>query len=154
NVRFVPKADISQVRASGPHLSAGYGRKGRDGCINCRIDPLVEIIACEAVTSQTIDRINRNGRRNYSNTALIEPRPYLEQHFGRRVVDVIDTSNVENETMYGFFRSGDETKNLFDEKAGIRVKQIRFKSVDNDAGRSKLVRSCRHGTPARFTILY
>ena len=128
--------------------------EGRDGRINRRIDPLVEVVACEAVASQTIDRISRNGRRHYSNTALIELTPDLEQHFRRGVVDVIDTSNVENETMYRVFRSGDETKNLFDEKASICVKQIRFKTVDNDAGCRELVRSYRDGAPTSFAILY
>src|SRR5215469_3912602 len=128
--------------------------EGRDGCINCRIDPLVEIVACEAVTSQAIDRVGRNSCRKYCNTTLIELAPHLEQHLSRRVVDVIDTSNVQNETVYGFCRSGDETKNLFDEKAGICVEQIRFKPVDNDARRGKLVWRCGYGTPARFTILY
>ena len=58
NVRFVPKADIGQVRASGPRIGrvqlsrldsssvCWRGRivscvKGRDGCINRWIDPLV-----------------------------------------------------------------------------------------------------------------
>jgi len=96
--------------------------KGRDSRINRRIDPLVEIIAGQAVTSQIIDRISRDGRRNYGNTALIEFTSHLEQHFGRRVVDIIDTSKVENETLDRFFRSGDEAKNLFDEKVGICIK--------------------------------
>src|SRR6516225_11961262 len=92
--------------------------KGRNGRINRRIDPLVQIVAAEAVASQIIDRISRNGRRHHGNSALIELTPRLEQHFGRRVVHIIDTSNVENETMYGCFRSTDEAKNLFNEKTG------------------------------------
>ena len=103
--------------------------EGGDGRINRRIDPLLEVVTREAVTSQTIDRVSRNGRRKYSNTTLIELAPDLEQHLSRRVVDVIDTSNVENETMDGFCRGGDETKNLFDEKASIvksGVKDVRF----------------------------
>src|SRR5215472_4394205 len=128
--------------------------EGGDGRINRRIDSLLEVVTCEAVTSQTIDRISRNGRRKYSNTTPIELAPDLEQHLSRRVVDVIDTSNVENETMDGFCRGGDETKNLFDEKASICIEQIRFKAVDNDAGCREFVRSCRHGTPACFAILY
>src|SRR6516165_11948107 len=126
--------------------------KGRDGRVNRQIDPLVEIVAGEAITAQTIDRISRNGRRNYGNTALIELTSHLERHFGRGVVNVINTSNVENETMYGFFCSGYETKNLFDEKVGICIKQIGFKTVDNDAERRELVRNCWHGTPMCFAI--
>jgi hypothetical protein len=34
--------------------------------------------------------------------------------------------------------SGDEAKKLFDEKVGICIKQVRFKTIDNDAGRCKL----------------
>src|SRR6516165_8500243 len=88
--------------------------KGCDGLINRRINLF---IACKAVTSQIIDRISRNGYRNHGNIKLGKFAPYLEQHFGRRVVDIIDTGNVENKTMYGRFRGGDEAKNLFDEKA-------------------------------------
>src|SRR6516164_9829603 len=125
--------------------------KGCDGPINRRIN---FFIACKAVTSQIIDRISRNGDGNHGNTKLGKFTLYLEQHFGRRVVDVIDTSNVENKTMDGFCRSGDESKNFFDEKASVCVKQIRFKTVDNYARRCELVWRRWHGTPARFAILY
>src|SRR6516164_8016431 len=96
--------------------------KGCDGLINRRINLF---IACKAVTSQIIDRVRRNSHRNHGTTKLGKFTPYLEQHFGRRVVDIIYTSNVEDKTMDRFFRSGDEAKNLFDEKAGVCVKQVR-----------------------------
>src|SRR6516165_3360287 len=102
--------------------------KGCDGLIN---RPINLFIARKAVTSQVIDRISRNGHRNHGNTKLGKFTPYLEQHFGRRVVDIIDTRNVENKTMDGFRCSCDKAKNLFDEKAGVCVKQVRFKAVDN-----------------------
>src|SRR6516165_7155543 len=107
--------------------------EGRDCRVNRRIDSVVEIVGCNAITSQMSDSVSRNGYRDYSHTAPIELTSSLKEHFGRRVVHIIDTSNVENQTMDGLFRGGDEVKNLLDEKAGICVKQIRFKAVDNYA---------------------
>ena len=99
--------------------------KGHNGCINRRIDSVVEIVGCNAITSQMSDCVCRNGYRDYSHTAPIELTSSLKEHFGRRVVHIIDTSDVENQTMNGLFRSGDEVKNLLDYLYLVRT-PIRF----------------------------